>query len=162
MKIDLIGQKFGRLVVTEELKERYRGQVAWLCECECGKSTEVCGHHLRSGHTTSCGCLWLERANISKKHGHTRGRKETPEHKSWSCLRQRCENSKRLDYGRYGRRGIQVCRGFAGMDGFFHFLSAVGLRPTPSHSIDRKNNNGNYSCGECEQCLTNAWPMNLR
>jgi hypothetical protein len=38
----------------------------------------------------------------------------------------------------------------------------MGLPPSPSHSIDRKDNDGNYSCGRCKQCRRNGWTMNCR
>ena len=54
-KIDLTGQKYGHLVVlgpAENIGER----TAWLCQCDCGRQVVVKTHHLRSGHTKSCGC----------------------------------------------------------------------------------------------------------
>ena len=60
--IDIEGQKFGRLLVVE-----YRGMAQptrvkkkshkWLCRCDCGNEREIIGEHLRTGNTTSCGCL---------------------------------------------------------------------------------------------------------
>lgn len=38
----------------------------------------------------------------------------------------------------------------------------MGIRPTKKHSVDRIENNGNYSCGECGQCVENGWPLNVR
>lgn len=57
-KLDLTGQRFGRLTVTQELPERSReGQVQWLTKCDCGKTLATKGGPLRDGRTTSCGCL---------------------------------------------------------------------------------------------------------
>ena len=58
-KRDLIGQKFGHLLVIEDSGERQNQQVVWLCECDCKNKTrvKVLGGNLTSGHTTSCGCL---------------------------------------------------------------------------------------------------------
>jgi hypothetical protein len=55
-KIDLTGQKFGKLTVLYESPKRSGGHVCWHCLCECGNETDVDGKNLRSGHTTSCGC----------------------------------------------------------------------------------------------------------
>ena len=64
-KINLIGQKYGRLTVLSEAEKirtpNGRSHVAWLCECECGKQIVVRSECLRNGHTTSCGCKKLER-----------------------------------------------------------------------------------------------------
>lgn len=60
-RIDLTGQRFGRLTVTEERPERSReGQVQWLAKCDCGKTLVTKGGPLRDGRTTSCGCLQAE------------------------------------------------------------------------------------------------------
>jgi len=58
---DLIGQKFGKLLVIEK-KENHKqpsGQIKtiWLCKCDCGKETSVRSSSLLSGNTLSCGCL---------------------------------------------------------------------------------------------------------
>jgi hypothetical protein len=57
--IDIAGEKYGRLIVTEKTEHR-RGCVYWLCRCNCGKEKWVDGKHLRHGGTRSCGCLELE------------------------------------------------------------------------------------------------------
>ena len=49
---DITNQKFGKLIVRE-----YLGNSRWLCDCECGHQTAVTTGHLKSGHTTSCGCI---------------------------------------------------------------------------------------------------------
>jgi hypothetical protein len=60
---DLIGQRFGRLLVISRVK-RDRNCVSrdsrWLCKCDCGRETIVGGQKLRDGHTKSCGCLQRE------------------------------------------------------------------------------------------------------
>jgi len=57
--IDIEGQRFGRLVALE-----YIGNRKWLCECDCGNTTEVGSYSLRSGMTKSCGCI---RSETSRK-----------------------------------------------------------------------------------------------
>ena len=58
---DLTGKKFGRLTVIERAENKKEGRVCWKCKCDCGNETIVTGKNLRSGHTTSCGCLKIER-----------------------------------------------------------------------------------------------------
>lgn len=54
--IDLIGRRFGKLVVLE--KYGYKGRcITWKCQCDCGNETIVFGDALRGGTTKSCGCL---------------------------------------------------------------------------------------------------------
>lgn len=54
-KLDLTGQKFGRLTVLAPAANA-GSRTAWLCQCDCGKKTVVKTYRLRSGHTKSCGC----------------------------------------------------------------------------------------------------------
>lgn len=69
-KVDLTGQRFGRLVVICENGRTKCRNVMWLCKCDCGSEVTVLSNHLRNGHTSSCGCLAREKfAEISTKHG---------------------------------------------------------------------------------------------
>ena len=61
-RIDLTGQRFGNLVVVSRT-ERKGGY--WLCKCDCGNTKEVSLHNLRAGHTKSCGCLKVPRAELT-------------------------------------------------------------------------------------------------
>jgi hypothetical protein len=59
-ELDLVGQRFGRLVVTEKSAPIICGKeslVTWLCHCDCGNDTIVPTGRLRSGNTKSCGCF---------------------------------------------------------------------------------------------------------
>lgn len=51
--IDLVGHRFGRLVVLS----RSTTSAKWVCRCDCGNLVEVTTTHLKTGHTKSCGCL---------------------------------------------------------------------------------------------------------
>lgn len=55
-KLDLSGQKIGHLTVLKP-SENIGTKTAWICRCDCGQETTVKTDHLRSGHTTSCGCM---------------------------------------------------------------------------------------------------------
>ena len=58
LTIDLIGQRFGKLVVIARAKnETNYGGAFWECQCDCGNIIITSGKRLRSGHTQSCGCL---------------------------------------------------------------------------------------------------------
>ena len=62
-KIDLTGQRFGRLVVVEK-SGRLHGRTAWLCKCDCGNEKKIGQSNLRQERTRSCGCLKKE--SVSK------------------------------------------------------------------------------------------------
>lgn len=58
---DLTGQRFGRLVALTPSERRANREVYWLCQCDCGKQTEIVGSSLRLGRSRSCGCMNGER-----------------------------------------------------------------------------------------------------
>ncbi|MCK5608150.1 hypothetical protein KAR91_40085, partial [Candidatus Pacearchaeota archaeon] len=66
-KLNLIGQKFGRLTVLGEAHKNKSGNYCWLCECACGNEVTVAGNHLRNGHSQSCGCLKAETVSKARK-----------------------------------------------------------------------------------------------
>lgn len=82
-------------------------------------------------------------------HGHRRriGTGYTPEYRAWSCMKVRCENRGHDSYPRYGGRGIVVCKRWR--HDFLAFLADMGPRPSPVHSLDRKNNDGPYCKSNC-------------
>ena len=55
--VDLIGQKFGNLIVLERDFSKKNDNAYWICKCDCGKILSVKGTYLRTGRTKSCGCL---------------------------------------------------------------------------------------------------------
>lgn len=53
---ELVGQRFGELTVEVQLPNE-RKHTVFLCRCACGKTVQVEGSALKTGHTRSCGCL---------------------------------------------------------------------------------------------------------
>lgn len=64
-------------------------------------------------------------------------------------MKARCNNPKVRSYKDYGGRGIKVYDGWKSSFQSYHNYIAreLGERPTPSHTIDRINNDGNYEPG---------------
>lgn len=61
--IDMLGKRFGRLVVIDSSTRRGSdGSAFWVCQCDCGQIKEILGTNLRKGMTQSCGCLQKEKA----------------------------------------------------------------------------------------------------
>jgi hypothetical protein len=144
-RIDLTGQRFGRLTVVEHAGIDKWVQMIWRCICDCGGSSVVPGGILRRGHTKSCGCRQISGLdpNASRKHGHgTRGRL-SPTYISWQAMLQRCRDPNSSNWKYYGGRGISVCKRW--LD-FKAFLADVGTRPVGT-SIDRIDADGNYEPG---------------
>jgi hypothetical protein len=62
-------------------------------------------------------------------------------------MKQRCYDQSNKNYFNYGGRGIEICERW--LHSFENFLADMGERPSPKHSIDRIDNNGNYEPGNC-------------
>lgn len=77
----------------------------------------------------------------------THGMSKTPEYWTWWRIRGRCYSPKHHNYARYGGRGIRVCTRW--LDSFHDFLSDMGPKPSPKHSIERLDNDGDYEPGNC-------------
>jgi hypothetical protein len=60
---------------------------------------------------------------------------------------QRCTNPRATSFKNYGARGIVVCDRWR--TSFEAFLADMGPRPSAQHSLDRRENNGNYEPGNC-------------
>lgn len=143
---DVTGQRFGRLTAVAYFGVKGRtAKHAWRCECDCGRDVVVVGESLRSGNTTSCGC----KKGAIATHGGTAGGTWSAEYTVWHSMLRRCRRPSCREFSRYGGRGITVCSRWIGPGGFDAFLSDMGHRPSPTHSLDRKNNDGNYEPGNC-------------
>jgi hypothetical protein len=70
----------------------------------------------------------------------------TPEYLVWCAMRRRCDNPKVDRYAQYGGRGIKVCDRW---HKFENFIADMGKRPSPKHSIERRNNDGDYEPSNC-------------
>lgn len=148
---NLTGQRFGYLVVQEFLGFRSH-QSRWSCLCDCGTIKDVAKGELLNDDTQSCGC-WRNKYHII--HGLYR----TAEFHAWDTMIQRCTNLNHPNYQDFGGRGITVCQQLMIPE---TFLSTVGQRPSPQHSLDRIDNNGSYTCGQCADCLEHGWIKNWR
>jgi len=120
---------------------------SWV-RCSCGKELIARNGELVSGHTISCGCARI-------KHGKCGSRAYV----AWDSMVQRCSHAHRKEAKNYVIRGIRLCSGLREFSGFF---SVLGECP-PRFEIDRwPNNDGHYSCGKCEECIREGWPLNVR
>jgi hypothetical protein len=148
MTLKLTGQKFGRLTIVSKNAIRLRnGKTRWNCLCDCGNITVVIGSGLINEHTVSCGCLRKEIVSQTGKANSTHGMYGKPEYHSWRSMIKRCTNHRSTNYSDYGGRGITVCDRW--LNSFEAFYEDMGHKPSPDHSIERRENNGNYEKNNC-------------
>ena len=106
-EVNLLGQRFGRLLVTENLGLRRRkdgrNNRYWKCICDCGNETELTSNSLTSGKVHSCGCL---RREISRNKATYHGHSHTKLYNVWQAFRDRCNKPNDPAYHNYGGRGI--------------------------------------------------------
>lgn len=166
--IDETGNKYNYLTVLErdfslEAARRPRAKTFWKCKCDCGNITIVSAYELRKGLTKSCGCLRKKNASqLYVKHGLSRFPDGTirPEFNAWVGIKTRCYNKNRPEYKRYGGRGIKVCDRWK--DSFENFLEDMGERPSPRHSIDRIDVDGDYEPSNCRWATDEMQSRNQR
>ena len=147
------GDKYGILTILKEDKSNFdsrkRNMRMVSCLCDCGTEIKTYFTNLRTGHTTSCGCVRTERiVKFNKGEGHYKkhGMWNSPEYKSWNMMKQRCQNPNNKKYYLYGARGIKV---YEQWNDFINFYKDMGKRPKGT-SIDRIDSKKNYEPENCK------------
>lgn len=162
-KLDLIGQRYGRLTVSAEAPTHYdrsgNPKRYVFCICDCGNNTKNVVGNLRNGHTKSCGCLETE-SRYGRLLTHGESHPTSTEYRVWCRIIARCENPTHDKWKYYGGRGISVCAQWR--SSYEDFLKDMGRRPHDKTSIDRINNNGNYEPGNCRWATQSEQMRNTR
>lgn len=135
-----------------------------LCLCNCGRKFFTWAHQLMDENTTSCGCARATKALTPAPKFGAQPFRQKPRptkyaqgysvvghplsalYRRWSAMHARCTDPKLRDYPRYGGRGIRVC---ARWDDFELFVFDMGTPPFDGASIDRRDNNGDYTPRNC-------------
>lgn len=153
------GDRFGRLTVLAEAPPDSHRARQYECRCDCGNKKTVAASRLRQGTVRSCGCLaretnqqlgriiGLAKTNHGECAGRRQGKKVSAEYNIWVLMIQRCYTPTNNVYHYYGGRGIQVCDRWR--ESFSAFLDDMGRKPSPRHSLDRKDNSLGYSPENC-------------
>ena len=151
-----IGARYGKLTVVSFSRVDAHRRAIWNFACACGNTKALIGSDVLRGNSRSCGCL-VGQANV--KHGHARRNQKTREYKSWVHMIQRCYDENFDFYHNYGGRGITVCARWR--KSFEAFLADMGARP-PRTSIDRIDNEGNYTPKNCRWATAKKQRINQR
>lgn len=149
------GDRYGAwtAVKKDETRKNY-----WICKCECGCERSVFTVCLKTGTSRSCGCQARIKADhgcVGRTHRIRHGMAKTDVYGIWRGMIARTTGDNVPK--RYS--DVRVCSGWHDFEVFYRDM---GDRPSKSHSIDRINTWGHYSCGACDECLANGHPMNCR
>lgn len=140
---DIIGKRFGSLVAVSVAPPSKSRHQAVNFDCDCGRTKSIRVIDIVKNRVKTCGC-----GRRQGTPGHVRhGLSDVPEYTIWCAMRQRCYDPTFTAFHRYGGRGIEVCDRWK--NSFQLFLQDMGRKPSPKHSIERIDNDGNYEPSNC-------------
>ena len=153
----LIGSRRDRLtVIGAFMSNPETGKAMLRCRCDCGAEITmlVAAFNTPRGRQ-SCGCLAREQRAASAKH-HGVG---TTTYNIWRSMKARCKNPGNSRYYCYGAKGITVCPEW--QHDFEAFVRDMGWRPSPKHSIGRKDNTQGYFKDNCRWETSHGQARNM-
>lgn len=154
-----IGQRFGKLVVKEDLgmipEKNGKRRHMYRCLCDCGNYRDIRGDLLKSGNNKSCGCMQYEHSRTTHNMTHTRI------YGVWASMKQRCGNPDDKAYKYYGSRGIKVCDDwYNSFEKFYSWAKQSGYKQ--GLTLERIDVNGNYEPNNCKWITQQEQMLNTR
>lgn len=147
------GKKFGDLTIIRKahLKEGFR----YFVRCKCGKEFYTKTQYLtrKPNPQTHCGCMKYPDKNPY-----------VYEKRCWQAMHLRCCYEGHVAYAAYGGRGIIICPEWHrdNPEGFQNYIRDMGPTPTPKHTMDRIDSDGNYTKENCRWATKTEQARNQR
>ena len=136
---NLLGRRFGKLLVVSRLPAKEHNTYRWKCLCDCGGINYVLSNNLKSGGTKSCGCQ--QGAHVGTQNNLS----TTAAYRTWTSMMSRCYNTDADNFKWYGARGIFVEESWHNFQQFFLDMG----QPPKGFWIERRDNNKGYSKLNC-------------
>lgn len=153
---NIVGERYGRLLVIEYHGTSKQSQTLWKCLCDCGKEVVVRRTGLKNG-TKSCGCA----RKGAQKNTVVFTEEEAYTYETWYNMKRRCYDKNFKNYSYYGGDGVVVCDRWLGEFGFRNFLEDMGNRPE-GMTLNRINSVKLYSKETCEWATKQAQAFDQR
>lgn len=153
------GDKIGLcFYISDEPSVRHGKRIFRVAKFKC-----VCGKELIRSISdmktcrVSCGCA---RGKAHTRHGYAKAGSKLTEYTTWLNIKRRCYLKTHQQYKDYGGRGISVCERW--INSFDNFIADMRNKPTPKHTIERINNDGNYDPANCKWATMKEQNRNKR